>query len=426
MLVLGYQVLGIFNAITQFLVWVMQHERVYLALCTYKLNHRIMKKASLILALSLMIMHARSEGITFSTAAWKQVVENARKSNKIIFVDFYATWCGPCKGLEKEVFPNPEVAAYFNEHFISKRIDAEKEEQELVNLVNLEAYPTLAFFNADGKLIYKTVGAPDADGLIEHGKKVSSLASIINSGSWKKNANDLNVYLESLAVSDAKAAERTAADFLATLPKEELRKAENYAIMKEYIHDSENQVCKYVLRNLTYFASTFETLPDYIGQMADNQMGKAVAKKSPALLDGKADLDIIASQARGDSSFTRDQFSLWNHVYYFNEINDKESYATRINEYLRKYQWSESNTLTKVASKIVSGAYSPAANKNAIAWAEQAIRLNAGEYAAYWILAIGYTNLKNVPKSNAAMQNFLKFSAKDSKLSEKIDGLLSN
>jgi thiol:disulfide interchange protein len=45
-----------------------------------------------------------SKGINFeNNLSWEQVKEKAKAENKYIFVDCYATWCGPCKAMDKEV-----------------------------------------------------------------------------------------------------------------------------------------------------------------------------------------------------------------------------------------------------------------------------------------------------------------------------------
>ena len=61
---------------------------------------------------------------TFSEAFGKKL----SKRIKFLFVDFYAVWCVPCKKMAKTVFTQEEVGKYFNEHFISLQLDAEKGE----------------------------------------------------------------------------------------------------------------------------------------------------------------------------------------------------------------------------------------------------------------------------------------------------------
>jgi thiol-disulfide isomerase/thioredoxin len=103
---------------------------------------------------------AFAQGIRFDSTDWKSIVSRAKTEKKMIFVDFYTTWCGPCKRLEKEVFTLPEVGSKFNSSFINARIDAEKGEGiELAARFGVNAYPTSLFIKADDEsLVYKTVG----------------------------------------------------------------------------------------------------------------------------------------------------------------------------------------------------------------------------------------------------------------------------
>lgn len=108
-------------------------------------------------------MNASATEINFTTGAWKTIKEKAKKENKIIFFDAYATWCGPCKYMERNVYTNDSVAAIYNANYINVKMDMEEGEGlELANEFEITAYPTLLFFSPDGKLLHKNVGAMDA------------------------------------------------------------------------------------------------------------------------------------------------------------------------------------------------------------------------------------------------------------------------
>lgn len=115
------------------------------------------------------------QGIVFTSGKWKEVARVAKKRGKYIFVDAYTTWCGPCKLLKSKTFKDKDAAAYFNKHFINFSVDMEKGEGiKLANQWNVTAYPTLLFFNPDGKLIMRRVGYIDGDKLVDFGRQARS------------------------------------------------------------------------------------------------------------------------------------------------------------------------------------------------------------------------------------------------------------
>ena len=112
-------------------------------------------------------------GIKFTDARWADVLKKAKAEKKLIFLDAYASWCGPCKMLQKNVFTQKTVGDYFNKKFINVKMDMEKGEGPALSRVYpLEAYPTLLFINGDGRVVKKAIGYLSADDLIGVGKSV--------------------------------------------------------------------------------------------------------------------------------------------------------------------------------------------------------------------------------------------------------------
>lgn len=122
------------------------------------------------------------QGIEFFKGTWEEALVKAEQEDKPIFVDAYASWCGPCKRMAAQVFPKPEVGKVFNANFISLKIDMEKPEAAGFRAENpVRAYPTLMFFDARGKRIHTKVGGQQASGLIAQARealgKVDDLAA---------------------------------------------------------------------------------------------------------------------------------------------------------------------------------------------------------------------------------------------------------
>lgn len=107
-------------------------------------------------------------GIKFQTEKkWDAIKAEAKAADKLIFLDAYTTWCGPCKKMSNDVFTKNEVGSLFNSKFINVKIDMEKGEGlNLAEEYMVLAYPTLLFIDGDGKMVHKVVGYKSPEELI--------------------------------------------------------------------------------------------------------------------------------------------------------------------------------------------------------------------------------------------------------------------
>ena len=113
-----------------------------------------------------------AQGVNFRPLSYTEAIELAAKENKMVFIDFYTTWCGPCKRMSKEVFPQQEVGEYFNRTFISLKLDAEKENGlELAKKYAVKAFPTFVVLRPDGTEVFRTSGYRPADEFVEKIRK---------------------------------------------------------------------------------------------------------------------------------------------------------------------------------------------------------------------------------------------------------------
>jgi thioredoxin 1 len=112
----------------------------------------------------------KASQINFIENSWGEALKQAAAKKKYIFVDAYATWCGPCKLLKATTFKNKDVIAFYNSNFINVAMDMEKGQgPELAAQWGLRAYPTLIIFDSKGKPVYGTVGFIKADDMIKFG-----------------------------------------------------------------------------------------------------------------------------------------------------------------------------------------------------------------------------------------------------------------
>ena len=113
------------------------------------------------------------EGVNFEKESWSNTLAKAKAENKIVFVDAYTTWCGPCKMMDAKTFPDEKVGNFFNKNFINIKVDAEKGDGLIIaEKYKIISYPTLFFVNCDGELVHSSFGARTPEELIELGEKV--------------------------------------------------------------------------------------------------------------------------------------------------------------------------------------------------------------------------------------------------------------
>ena len=118
---------------------------------------------------------AEGEGVNFQDISLEQALKKAEKEGKLVFMDAYAVWCGPCKWMEANTFRNAEVGEKFNENFISVKIDMEKGKgPEIARKYRVNAYPTMFLLNSKGEVQKRILGAKKENDLL------SEVAEFIN------------------------------------------------------------------------------------------------------------------------------------------------------------------------------------------------------------------------------------------------------
>ena len=93
-----------------------------------------------------------TKGTQFFKGTFAQALAKAKQENKKLMVDCYTLWCGPCRYMATNVFPNDTLGKFMNEHFVCMKLDMEHGEgPERNKTFHVKAYPTFIFFDADGK-----------------------------------------------------------------------------------------------------------------------------------------------------------------------------------------------------------------------------------------------------------------------------------
>ena len=120
----------------------------------------------------MQVSDEQEPGIRFTHQSWAEIVAKAKAENKLIFIDFYTQWCGPCLNMAQTVFTLPDVGAFYNEHFVCAKIDAEHGEGvELARKYGVRSYPTYAFVDpATGEMVHRSSSRQTGEQFIRTGR----------------------------------------------------------------------------------------------------------------------------------------------------------------------------------------------------------------------------------------------------------------
>ncbi|MEY3052500.1 MAG: hypothetical protein RLY31_2285 [Bacteroidota bacterium] len=220
-------------------------------------------------------------GIRFAEATWQELLSQAEKERKLIFMDAYTTWCGPCKMMSRNVFTDSLVGEFFNRHFINAKMDMEKGEGiVLSNQLGVMAYPTLLFVDADGEVVHRAVGYHSSDLLIQLGEAAldpdRNIGSILRRYEQGDRSPEL---LRNLALAKFEAMDGSyvavAEEYLDT--QEDWRADDIPAFIMRMADDLDSEMGRYMLNNLAMFETEFgtEAVMDKVNELIEQTIAHA-------------------------------------------------------------------------------------------------------------------------------------------------------
>lgn len=116
---------------------------------------------------------AKTSGLAFSTDSFTVRLDRAKLAARPVFLDFYTSWCGPCKVMDRSVFTDASLTTYLTDNFVRLKVNAEKGEGiALAKKFDVQGYPTLIFLDASGVEKERVLGLATAKQLKKLGQRV--------------------------------------------------------------------------------------------------------------------------------------------------------------------------------------------------------------------------------------------------------------
>lgn len=189
---------------------------------------------------------AQNRKIAFcENGSWQEVIAKAKEARRIIFMDCYTTWCGPCKMLDRDVFTNDQIADYYNQHFINAKYDMEKGDGiTLKEKYGVSAFPTLLFIDpATQEVIHRVAGAGSVEYMMEQARIATDPAVNLKGikeryEAGEKNARSLSEYVAVLRRASMSAEiNDVTVEYLSGLTDEQMMMEMNWKLFESNVID---------------------------------------------------------------------------------------------------------------------------------------------------------------------------------------------
>ncbi len=288
------------------------------------------------------------QGIEFFHGTWEEALMKAKAEDKIIFVDAYTTWCGPCKNMAANTFPDPEVGKLFNANFVCMKIDMEKEMGlQFRKKYDVTAYPTLFFIDYDEVQVQKSVGAKQPAALIALGESVvakydksAKYAAVYEAGD--RSYQLVYDYVAALNKS-GKPSVKISNDYLAG--QKDLTTPENL----KFILEAASQVdCQCFDLFEKYKSQIVKIVPedvvnDKVRRACENTVDRAIEFESPELIP------LAADAMKRNIPAEADRFRAESEIKYALAMHDMSKIGDMVNTYVKKYAKNEPASLNQLA-----------------------------------------------------------------------------
>ncbi len=323
-------------------------------------------------------LFAQSErGIEFIRGTLENAQKLAEQQHKLVFIS-YENYGGNSRWMNQNVFSTPEAGEYFNENFISLKINSESLRDKASNsdFKYRGSSSAYFFFTADGELIYKSNFAANPQELLadasramkvnENFLSLEKLDKIIRKG----DASQDMLYLYSLrrlqAINVGNFKEKNVKDldkavrsYIQGLDKESLATEKNVLLLCEYLYET-NKTCDDELfkllvgqaGNVKNFAEENAIgIRQRVGRIIDRSFNQAVLNKNPDLMNESVASIAIFWHEKSTPFYNKEMVMASYKIDFYEIMKDWGNYSKEITAYLNKIDAIDAENLTMEAMK---------------------------------------------------------------------------
>ncbi|WBV61415.1 thioredoxin family protein [Chryseobacterium camelliae] len=367
------------------------------------------------------------DGIQFQEIPFKDLVAKAKKEKKLVFIDAYASWCGPCKMMEKNVFVQKSVGDFFNKNFVNARIDMEKGEgREIAVKFGVRSYPTYLFLNGEGELVSQNYGYMEAGMFLLMAQDISSPNNAKGSlkerfAKGEKDPEFLINIIKLNSTSDFDFAKKASERYFENKNKAEELTKDDIGYLLYFLKSPEDPNYKvFVSRK----SEIIKFLPEKMYSDFDHQLvlskvvAQSIDEKNKRIND---DYFMKTAEPLVGKEEAKTKLNQTKLAYYEQNANFPEYEKTAL-EYYKKTDSFEPNELLKAAWIFSEHVKTASSLKKAAEWAEQSVMRGETSENTYILAKIYFlTGNKENAKNFAEMsRNIAVQNNKDASLAEEL------
>lgn len=341
-------------------------------------------KNFLILILSGTSFFLKAQGIVFTDTSWSALLQMAREQNKPVFIDAYTTWCGPCKAMARQVFPDSAVGAFYNASFINAKLDMEKGEGPMIGeRYKVGCYPSYLFIDSAGNLLHRSAGMMGRQEFIEVARTAFDADRRFSTREQRflRGEKDPQIVISFLEASAGNClpVNESAVNYLSSVPAPELAKKENWNILRNFVSDVNSPPFTFLVSNRGLFVQAYgdTTVDEKIyATYLDKAYSMVYSKEKPdpkALESLRSELGALPFPRAGELQLMVDlalaeQRNRWSEYF---RVAGVLAGNQRSNDY---------HFLNSVGYTVFEHSYNKKELAEALAWAKRSVEIRAESF----------------------------------------------
>lgn len=333
---------------------------------------------------------ANGQGVRFQNITLTQARQQAKATEKFLFVDVYTTWCKPCKEMELNVFSDAAVSKLVNDNFIAVRIDADKDKSAQVHALKVNAYPTMIYYHPNGQALHRQEGALDAATFLLLTEGLIRFKDL--EAAYKKNsdkADEVYQYLQVLAWINPGKADLLGYNYLKDLSPKKYEEPLNWKLIQKYVKPSQKGLFNKVLAQESLRIKYHGEFKTFLLTAAYSLQERAVELQKKAMLDqSTAYINQFASMLPN-----ADSLQLAFQLDYALKLQT-DDLVPLLQQYLKKYAGNSNEKSLEFAYNLVQEHYRKDVLEFATTIADKALSKQPSALG-YVVKALAYERLNN-------------------------------